>query len=65
VNKLNSISDPRRAKYFTEFPVGSGTYKGGIYGELNTYGDFSHLTETIKQPTYPGVLLTYSEVEFY
>ena len=64
VNKLNSLSDPRRAKYFTEFPVGSGTYKGGIYGELNTYGDFSHLTETIKQPTYPGVLLTYSEVEF-
>jgi hypothetical protein len=32
VNKLNSISDPRRAKYFTEFPVGSGTYKGGVYG---------------------------------
>lgn len=64
VNKLNSLSDPRRPKFFTEFPEGSGNYKGGVYGELNTYASFSHLTETIKTPTYPGVLLTNSEVEF-
>lgn len=64
VDKLNALSDPRRPKYFTEFPEGSGVYKGGIYGVLNTYSDFSHLTETIKAPTYPGVLLTSSEVEF-
>ena len=64
VNKLNALSDPRRSKYFTEFPAGSGLYKGGKYGELNTYNSFSHLTPTIKEPTYPGVLLTYSEVEF-
>lgn len=64
VNKMNSLSDPRRAKYFTEFPAGSGQYKGGVYGTVNVYGDFSHLTETIKDPVYPGVLFTYSEVEF-
>ena len=64
VNKMNTLSDPRRAKFFTEFPVGSGNFKGGLYGELNTYASFSHLTETIKAPTYPGVLLTLSEVEF-
>jgi len=64
VNKLNALSDPRRAKYFTPFPAGSTTYKGGVYGVLNTYGNFSHLTETIKAPTYPGVLFTNSEVEF-
>lgn len=64
VNKMNSLSDPRRAKYFTEFPAGSGQYKGGVYGTVNVYGDFSHLTATIKDPVYPGVLLTYSEVEF-
>jgi len=61
VNKLNALGDPRRSKFFTLY---EGTYKGGVYGALNTYGSFSHLTETIKEPTYPGVLFTYSEVEF-
>ena len=64
VNKLNSLADPRRPKFFKEFPEGSGTYVGGVYGVLNTYGNYSHFTETIKQPEYPGVLLTASEVEF-
>lgn len=64
VNKLNTLADPRRPKYFTEFPEGSGQYKGGVYGTVNVYGDFSHLTETIKTPTYPGVIFTYSEIEF-
>ena len=64
VNKMNTLSDPRRAKFFTEFPEGSGQYKGGVYGTVNVYGDFSHLTETIKTPTYPGVIFTYSEVQF-
>lgn len=64
VNKLNALSDPRRPKYFTDYPAGSGQYKGGVYGTVNVYGDFSHLTPTIKNPVYPGVLLTYSEVEF-
>ncbi|WDF59178.1 SusD/RagB family nutrient-binding outer membrane lipoprotein [Flavobacterium sp. KACC 22758] len=64
VNKLNSLQDPRRAKYFTEFPEGSGQYLGGKYGSVNVYGSFSHITTTIQAPTYPGVLLTYSEVEF-
>jgi hypothetical protein len=64
VNKLNALADPRRPKYFTEYPVGSGNYKGGVYGVLNTYANYSHLTATIKDPVYPGVLLTYSEVEF-
>jgi hypothetical protein len=64
VNKLNLLSDPRRPKYFTEFPANSGQYKGGEYGALNVYDNFSHLTPTIQSPTYPGVLFTYSEVEF-
>lgn len=64
VNKLNATADPRRPKFFTEFPAGSGNYDGGEYGELNVYADHSHFTSTIKEPEYPGVLLTYSEVEF-
>jgi hypothetical protein len=64
IDKLNLLVDPRRPQYFTEYPVGSGNYKGGVYGVLNTYADFSHITPTVKEPTYPGVLFTYSEVEF-
>jgi hypothetical protein len=64
VNKMNALSDPRRGKYYTEYPEGSGNYKGGVYGVLNTYPNFSHITETVKDPQYPGVLFTASEVEF-
>ncbi|MCV9927362.1 SusD/RagB family nutrient-binding outer membrane lipoprotein [Flavobacterium sp. LS1R49] len=65
VNKLNALQDPRRSKYFTEYPAaGSGQYVGGVYGTVNVYGNFSHITPTIQTPTYPGVLLTYSETEF-
>ena len=62
VNKMNALADPRRAKYFDDNLTGE--YKGGVYGELNSYPNFSHLTPTIQVPEYPGVLLTYSEVEF-
>lgn len=64
VNRLNALADPRRSKYFTEYPAGSGLYKGGEYGAINVYDNFSHLTTTIQDPTYPGVLFTYSEVQF-
>lgn len=65
VNKLNALQDPRRGKFFTEYPKGSGQYLGGKYGSVNIYGNFSHITPTIAdEPTYPGVLLTYSEIEF-
>ena len=61
VNRLNALNDPRRPKFFTEF---NGAYKGGVYGALNVYDNYSHLTPTIQDPTYPGVLFTYSEVQF-
>lgn len=64
VNKMNALNDPRRGKYYTEFPEGSGNYKGGVYGVLNTFPNFSHLTPTIQAQQYPGVLITVSEVEF-
>jgi len=64
VNKMNALADPRRAKFFTEYPEGSGNYAGGVYGVLNVYDNYSHITETIQDPTYPGVLLTASEVQF-
>lgn len=61
VNPMNELNDPRRAQFFT--PVG-GKYVGGKYGMLNTYADFSHVSDLIIEPDFEGLLLDYSEVEF-
>lgn len=45
VDMMNATSDPRRSAYFTEFPFGSGNYKGATptdaesfnYSRLNTF----------------------------
>jgi hypothetical protein len=61
VDAMNTVNDPRRAAYFTQ--VG-GAYIGGRYGFANTYADFSHVPPNITDPTFEGLLLDYSEVEF-
>ncbi|MFV8370475.1 SusD/RagB family nutrient-binding outer membrane lipoprotein [Flavobacterium sp. LB2R40] len=63
VNKLEALSDPRRAKYFT-FAPGTTIYKGGIYGSSNSYTNFSTVNNTLLAPTFPGTILAYSEQEF-
>jgi len=62
VDKLNVLSDPRRAKYFTLSP--DGTYKGGIYGASNSFANYSHVSGTIAEPTFPGTIMDNAEVEF-
>jgi len=56
VDLLNVKSDPRRPSYFTEFPFGSGLYKGSnsldaqsfAYSRMNTF-----LRGTLKTPLVP------------
>lgn len=62
-NKLNSLTDPRRAKYFT-FAPGTTTYVGGVYGAGNSYTNFSHINDAILDPTFAGTIFDYTEVEF-
>ena len=62
VDIMNSLEDPRRNDYFTLF---EGAYKGGIPGELNTFGKYSHVSEKIaNNPNLEAPLMTYFEVEF-
>jgi Starch-binding associating with outer membrane len=63
VNKMNTLADPRRAKYF-EFKTGTSTYIGGIYGASNGFANFSHINDAIANPTFPGTIFDYAEVEF-
>lgn len=63
VNKMNGLTDPRREKYF-EFKDGTTVYTGGIYGSSNSFSNFSHISNTLNEPTYAATILDYSEVEF-
>jgi hypothetical protein len=40
-------------------------YKGGTYGESNSFSQFSHIADAIQEPTYPMTLLDYTELAFY
>lgn len=63
VNKMKPLLDPRMPKYYT-LSTKTGTYVGGTYGTSNSFANFSHVSPTLAEQTYPGKLFDYSEVEF-
>jgi hypothetical protein len=63
INRLNTLNDPRRSYFFKEVGTAGG-FKGGITGQGNTYSSFSAPGAALEDPTLPGVLLSYPEVEF-
>ncbi|MGI4741624.1 MAG: SusD/RagB family nutrient-binding outer membrane lipoprotein [Janthinobacterium lividum] len=66
VNQLKTLSDPRLPLYFQPTIAGAnkGTYSGGTYGIVNVYTLASLPGAPLESPTFPGVLASYSEVEF-
>ncbi len=68
VDKMNELSDPRRAFYFDDNMDDPNTpeveYIGGIYGDNNTYSQYTHIADAIKEPTFGGTIMDYAEVEF-
>jgi len=63
VDYMNEKNDPRRSVYF-DSNLGTGVYLGGPYGENNSFANYTHIGTVMHQPTFRGVLLDYSEVEF-
>lgn len=61
VNEMNTRNDPRRPFYFTQV---EGQYIGGVYGFSNDFLEYSHPSDKIIAPTFEGLLMDYSEVEF-
>ncbi len=62
---MNPNSDPRLPAYFT-FAPDTNVYIGGVYGASNPYADFSHISDPlVSDPTFPCLILSYVEVEFY
>jgi hypothetical protein len=71
IDKMNSLTDPRLGLYFTqtdtstEVGVQKLAYVGGSYGYSSTYANYSHISDQMQVPEFPGILMTYSEVQFY
>jgi hypothetical protein len=63
VDYMNTLADPRREMYFDD-NLGDGVYLGGPYGDNNTFSNYSHIGEVMHDPTFRGVLLDFSEVQF-
>jgi hypothetical protein len=63
VDYLLSVNDPRIDDFFDENVDG---YVGGIIGDDNSYPNFSHIAPELTQdPTAPGAILEYFEVQFF
>ncbi len=62
-------TDPRAKAYFAsnidaDASVPETVYFGGIYGANNTFANYTHIGARMHEPTNPGVILDYAEVEF-
>lgn len=64
VDKMNALNDPRRPFYFDQ-NLGAGVYKGGPYGDNNSFSSYTHVSARIIDPTNPASLIDYAEVCFY
>ncbi|QQL49009.1 SusD/RagB family nutrient-binding outer membrane lipoprotein [Mucilaginibacter ginkgonis] len=62
VTTLKSLNDPRLSFFFTT--DANGGYSGAAPGASANYSAFSKPSTTITQQTYPGLLLSYSEMQF-
>lgn len=62
VEPMKALSDPRLPFYFQDLIAGE--YLGGAYGDNNNYNAFSHPGVAQEDPTFPGMIMSYSEVSF-
>lgn len=63
VDYMVSLSDPRMTTYFDDNL--SGGYSGGEYGASSAFSTHTHMGEAFYDPTIPGILLDYAEIQFY
>ena len=60
---MNSLNDPRRPYYFKDLDA-DGNVVGGVYGTSNGFAPFSKPGYLQEDPTLPGTIMSYTEVEF-
>lgn len=72
VDAMVTLNDPRLGSYFRDqidtssvAGVTKMAWVGGKYGFPNSYSQCSHISATIEEATFPGIMMTYSELCFY
>ncbi len=63
INAMKALNDPRLSQYFK--PNDAGQYVGGVVGANNTFSDYAKFSAKIAAEDFPGLLLSYDEIEFY
>lgn len=61
VDYLNGLEDPRRVVFFDDNLT---PYKGGVFGDFNTYVNYTHLSQLFHTQDLKGNLMDYSEISF-
>jgi hypothetical protein len=61
VDLTNTLSDPRRATFFTML---GGKYIGGAYAAGGNFTNFSQIGNIFNSPTTEGVIMDYAEIAF-
>lgn len=61
IDKMNAKNDPRRDVWFTKV---DGQYVGGVFGSLNPFGSYSHMSSFFLANNATANLLSYEEVLF-
>jgi hypothetical protein len=62
VDAMNTLNDPRLPLYYQD--MFDGKFVGGVYGDQQPYNAFSHPGARQLNPTWPGIVLSYWEVQF-
>ncbi len=63
IGVMNDFEDSRRYVYFDE-NLGNDVFKGGIYGDANSYSEYTHLGKILKVPDLKGVIISAAEANF-
>lgn len=64
IDYMEGLDDPRLPFYFDQ-NLGPDEYLGGIYGASNSFSSHTHINGQFREPTHPGILMDYAEVEFH
>ncbi len=63
IDLMVGLNDPRLNQYFQDKI--DGEWVGGEYGYSNAYPNCSHIHDNIQAATFPGILMTNAEIQFY
>ncbi len=63
IDMMNGLNDPRIAEFYQE-KADTNAYIGGVYGDANGFASYSHLSTKLHKATFPGTILTASEIHF-